>query len=138
MFRSLPSTELSLSTSWSRSNLSSDDLLALLGEEYASGMVDPSRIPWCTWADHAKVSSPPIASFGQPRADLRSFAFGSRRLLNCLALRLLAAFRIFYPESPPFFCYGDCSGIDLGAAGISAVDHLRLPAALDLPTHSYR
>ena len=138
MFRNLPSSELSSSTSWSRSNPSLSDLLALWDQECASGTADPLRIPWYTWADHAKVSSPPTVSFGQPTADFRSFAFGSCRLPNCLALRLLAAFRIFYPESPPFFCYGDCSGIDLGAAGISVADHLRLPAALDLPTHSYR
>ena len=56
-------------------------------------------------------------------ADFRFFAFGSRRLLNYLVLRPLAAFRIFYPKNLPFFCYGDYSGIDLGAAGIPAMDH---------------
>ena len=89
-------------------------------------------------ADHAKVFSPPTASFGQPTADFRFSASSSHQPPGYLALRQHAAFRIFYPKSPPFFCYGNCSGIDLGAAGISAVDHPRLPAALDLPTHSYR
>ena len=116
----------------------SSDSLALWDQEYASGTADPLRTPWYISADHARAFSPPTFSFGQPMADFRSFAFGSCQLPDCFAQRLLAAFHIFYPESLPFFCYGDCSGIDLGEPGILVVDHLRLPAALDLPTHSYQ
>ena len=122
---------------WSKSNLSSSDLPASWDWECASGTADPLRIPWCIWADHAKVFSPPIASFGQPTAVFRFFVFGFRRLLNCLALRPLVAFHIFYLENLPFFCYDGCSGIGLGAAGFSAMDRPRLPVASDVPMRSY-
>ena len=79
----------------------------------------------------------PFSSFGCPTAELRFSAFGFRRLLSYLALRLLAAFRIFYPENLPFFCDDGCSGIDLGAVGFLTMNHPRLPVALDLPMHSY-
>ena len=89
-------------------------------------------------ADHAKAFSPPTVSFSQPKAGFRFFVASCYQPQSYPTQRQHAALRIFYPENLSFFCYGGCSGIDPGVVGFLAMDHPRLPAALDLPTHSYR